>query len=177
MPDDLLQVEYAQTIDLLRTVTDVRFKLLTFVPTIAGTAVALLGRHTRATELLAVGALGLAATIGIVLYELHNTLVYEYALARAEELEAKLGLGLYTSRPHYAHDRPLAIVYAVVVGAWSYLVAWGALAAATVGNAQLFGGLIAAALAIAAGLELDRARWKEGPAKAAGPSAVTSSGS
>jgi hypothetical protein len=174
--DDLLRVEYTQTTDLLRTLTDVRFKLLTFVPTIAGTAVALLGRHTRPAELLAVGALGLAATIGIVLYELHNTLVYEYALGRAEELEAKLGLGLYTRRPHYAHDRPLAIVYAVVVGAWTYLVAWGALAAASVGDAQVFGGLIAAAVAVLVGVELERRRWKEGAAAAA-PSAVTSSGS
>jgi hypothetical protein len=174
--DDLLRVEYGQTTDFLRSLTDVRFKLLTFVPTIAGTAVALLGRHTRPAELLAVGALGLAATFGIVLYELHNTLLYEYALGRAEELEAKLGLGLYTSRPHYAHDRPLAIVYAVVVGAWMYLVAWGALAAASVGDAQVIGGLVAAAVAIAAAVELDRARWKAGPA-AAGPAAVTSSGS
>jgi len=174
--DDLLRVEYAQTTELLRTLTDVRFKLLTFVPTIAGTAVGLLGRHTRPTELLAVGTLGLAASFGIVLYEQHNTLVYEYALSRAEELERKLGLGLYRSRPHYAHDRPLAVVYAVVLGAWSYLGAWGALAAGAVGHAQVFGGIIAAVIAAAAGVELDRARWKEEPAQA-GSSAVTSSGS
>ena len=47
MPDDRVELEYGATTDLLRSLTDVRFKLLAFVPTIAGTAVALLGRHVR----------------------------------------------------------------------------------------------------------------------------------
>jgi hypothetical protein len=175
--DDLLRVEYEQTVDLLRTLTDVRFKLLAFVPTIAGTAVALLGHAGHSAQLLAVGSLGFTTSVGVLLYELRNTEVYEYALAHLEELERQLGLGLYTRRPHHRHDRPLAIVYAVVLGAWGYLVAWGALAAGGVGDAQLFGGLIGAAVALVSGTELERARWKEEPAKAAGPSAVTSSGS
>jgi hypothetical protein len=175
--DDLLRVEYEQTVDLLRTLTDVRFKLLAFVPTIAGTAVALLGHVGHPTQLLAVGALGFVTSLGVLMYELHNTEVYEYALAHVEALERELGLGLYTRRPHYAHDRPLAIVYAVVLGAWAYLVAWGALAAGGIGNAQLFGGLVGGAVAVVAGVELERARWKEEPVKAGSSSAVTSSGS
>jgi hypothetical protein len=178
MPDDLHRLEYSQTTDLLRTLTDTRFKLLAFTPTIAGTAVALLGRHSSPAELLAVGTLGLAASIGIVLYELHNTQVYEYALVRAEQLEGELGIDLYTSRPHHAHDRPLAIVYAAALGGWTYLVAWGALGAADVGNAQKLGGLIAAVVALLVGIELGWTRRKrEGPARAADPSAVTSAGS
>jgi len=180
VPDDLLRVEYEQTVDLLRTLTDVRFKLLAFVPTIAGTAVAVLGHGGHATQLLAVGAIGFVTSVGVLMYELHNTQVYEYALEHVEVLERQLGLGLYTHRPHWSHDRPLALVYAVVLGAWGYLVAWGAFAAAGIGNAQLFGGLIGAGVALLAGAELERARWKEEPAAvehAAGPSTVTSSGS
>jgi hypothetical protein len=175
--EDLDKLEYAQTTDLLRTLTDVRFKLLAFTPTIAGAAVALLSRGPHATSLLAVGALGFAATVGVLFYELHNTQVYEYALAHAEQLEARLGLGLFTSRPHYAHDRPLAIVYAVVLGAWGYLVAWGAFAAGGVAHPQVFGGLVGAAVASAAGLRLAGAPWREKGPAVTGPSAVTSSGS
>ena len=64
-----LRLDYDQTTDLLRTLTDVRFKLLAFVPTISGAAIGLLGRGDSAAELLAVGALGLLATLGIVVYE------------------------------------------------------------------------------------------------------------
>jgi hypothetical protein len=156
MPDGRVELEYGATTDLLRSLTDVRFKLLAFVPTIAGTAVALLGRHVRPAELLAVGGLGLVATLGVVVYELHNTELYEYALGRAESLERELGLALLSGRPSHARERPLALVYAAVLGAWSYLVAWGALAAAGASHAQQLGGAVAAAAAIVSGLVLLR---------------------
>lgn len=156
MPDSRVELEYGATTELLRSLTDVRFKLLAFVPTIAGTAVALLGRHARPAELLAVGALGLAATLGVVLYELHNTELYEYALGRAEALERDLGMSLLSGRPAHARDRPLVLVYAAVIGAWSYLVAWGALAAAGAGDAQELGGVVAAGAAALSGLVLLR---------------------
>lgn len=156
MPEGRVELEYGATTDLLRSLTDVRFKLLAFVPTIAGTAVALLGRHARPAELLAVGALGLAATLGVVLYELHNTELYEYALGRAEAVERELGLRLLSGRPSHARERPLALVYAAVLGAWSYLVAWGALAAAGAAHAQQLGGAAAAVAAVASGLVLVR---------------------
>jgi hypothetical protein len=156
MPDGRVELEYNATTDLLRSLTDVRFKLLAFVPTIAGTAVALLGRHVRPAELLAVGGLGLAATLGVVVYELHNTELYEYALGRAESLERELGMALLSGRPSHARERPLALVYAAVLGAWSYLVAWGALAAAGASHAQQLGGAVAAAAAVVSGLVLLR---------------------
>jgi hypothetical protein len=45
--DDRLQLDYDQTQQLLRTLTDIRFKLLAFVPTIAGASVGLFGRSRR----------------------------------------------------------------------------------------------------------------------------------
>jgi hypothetical protein len=36
--DERLRLDYDQTTDLVRTLTDVRFKLLAFVPTISGAA-------------------------------------------------------------------------------------------------------------------------------------------
>jgi hypothetical protein len=166
--DDRLRLDYDETTDLMRTLTDVRFKLLAFIPTTAGAAVAVLGHSGTAAELLAAGALGLTATVGVLLYERRNTQLYDYALRRAQELEAHLGLvsisragatgGLYTERPARiarpsgirAADRDggLALVYGAALAGWSYLVAWGGLRALGVGNARDAG----AAIGVAVGL-------------------------
>lgn len=161
-----LRLDYDQTTDLIRTLTDVRFKLLAFVPTITGAAVALVGRGHSAAELLSVGSLGLVATSGIVIYELRNTQLHDYAVGRAKELEQRLGIGLYREEPSgeltvfgvvtAAHDRGLALVYSVAIAGWSYLVGWGALHAAGAGNAQLIGGILAAAVGIFLVLEFLR---------------------
>jgi hypothetical protein len=167
MAEDARRLEYTQASALLASLTDVRFKLLAFVPTIAGTAVALLGGHAGPSALLAVGALGLAATGGIVVYELHNTELYEHALRRAESLEAVLGIELLRTRPHHDRDRPLALVYAAVTGAWTYVTAWGALAAASVGDARPVGGAVGAVAAVACAgalLRLGRGRGEPVPA-------------
>jgi len=165
---DRLRLDYDQTTDLIRTLTDVRFKLLAFVPTITGAAVALTGRGHSAAELLSVGSLGLVATIGVVIYELRNTQLHDYAVQRAKKLEDRLGIssitdpgrtaGLYGDEPSgeltvfgivtAAHDRGLALVYGAAIAGWSYLVAWGALHAAGAGHAQPIGGILAAGLGI-----------------------------
>lgn len=165
MPDDAnvdrLRLDYGQTTDLLRTLTDVRFKLLAFVPTISGAAVALLSRGASAAELLVVGLLGLIATVGVVLYDLRNTEIYDYAMFRAQALEAELGMtslsrpsttgGLFTERPPHtlrvfgfataAHDRALALVYSAAIGGWNYLVFWGFFHALHVSGAQALGSI------------------------------------
>ncbi len=70
--DDRLRLDYSATTDLLRTLTDTRFRLLAFVPTIAGATVALFGKPRPPAELVPVGLLGLAATAGVLLYKLRN---------------------------------------------------------------------------------------------------------
>jgi hypothetical protein len=173
MPGDeaheLARLDYEKTVALLSTLTDVRFKLLAFVPTITGAAVALLGRGHSAAELLAVGSIGLVATAGIVVYELRNTQLYDYATFRTIQLEERLGIvsvfappslrGLYGERPAHdlrvlgvttaVHDRGLALVYGAAIGGWSYLVAWGALHALNVGHPQVLGGVVGALAGLA----------------------------
>ena len=56
--DDRLQLDYDQTQQLLRTLTDIRFKLLAFVPTIAGASVGFFGTARPAAELMAIGLVG-----------------------------------------------------------------------------------------------------------------------
>ncbi len=90
--DDGLRLDYDQTTQFLRAFADTRIKLLAFVPTIAGAAVGFLGRPRPAGELIGVALLGLVATLGIFVYELRNTQLYDAMLQRARELERLLGL-------------------------------------------------------------------------------------
>jgi hypothetical protein len=173
--DDQLRLDYDETTSLVRSLLDVRFKLLAFVPTISGAAVALLSRGATTAELIAVGVVGLVATLGIVLYELRNTQVYEYALERAQALEERLGFpslfhggetgGPFSELPGrdvrvlglaIGHDRALALVYGAALGAWAYLVAWGVLRALDVSQPQKIGGAVGVFCGVVALVDLLR---------------------
>ncbi|HEY6961588.1 MAG TPA: hypothetical protein VI408_06850 [Gaiellaceae bacterium] len=175
-PDDAARADYAGTTDLIRVLTDVRFRLLALVPTIAGAGVGLLSRGGSSAERIAVGAIGLSATLGVAVYELRNTQIYDYALHRAKELERRLGMpsvfgsgapgGLYAERPGrelrllgafvVGHDRGLALVYAAAVGGWTYVFSWGALHALSIGSPQRAGGAIGVVAALVVLVELLR---------------------
>jgi hypothetical protein len=178
---DRLQADYQQTTDLLRTLTDVRFKLLALVPTLSGAAVAVLGHPSSAAELIAVGLLGLTATLGVLLYELRNSQLSDYALRRAQSLEGELGLGLYRERPDRAlrlfglapvdRDRGLVLVYSAALAGWSYLTAWGALHALQVERARPIGGVLGVGIGLLLLAELTRIH-EPAATPAAAPSAT-----
>ena len=174
--DDRLRLDYDQTTQLMRTLIDVRFKLIAFVPTIAGAAVGLLGRPRPAVELLAIGILGFVATLGVFVYELRNTQIFDALVYRAMELERRLGLasvfgedgraGVYGERPGHSvrllgivpvgQHRGLGLVYGAAISGWSYLVSWGALKALDVDDARKLGGLVGALAGIAVVAEVER---------------------
>jgi hypothetical protein len=175
--DERLRLDYDQTTALVRTLLDVRFKLLALVPTIAGAAVALVGSgRPPAAELLAVGLLGLLATLGILLYELHNIQIYDAALTHAQAVEGTLGLratgdavtpgqllSLRDGRSQRLFGlvspgdvRALGLVYGAAMAGWSYLVGWGALRAVDFSGAREVGGVIAAIAAITVIFEIER---------------------
>jgi hypothetical protein len=175
---DLLRLDYQETTGLLAGIGDVRFKLLALVPTLSGAAVAVLGRPSSSAELLAVGLIGLIATLGVLLYELRNTQLYDYGLRRAQLLEAELGFwsshgsdgpgGLFSDRPARTlrlfgalpvdRDAGLGLVYSAAIAGWTYLCAWGALHALGLGHAREIGGAIGAAAGLLLLVELTRAR-------------------
>ncbi len=175
-PTERLRLDYQQTTDFLRSLTDVQFKLLALVPTLSGTAVALLGRSSSAVQLLALGVLGLTATVGILLYELRNSQLTDYAIRRAQRIEAALGLrsirdggasgGLFSDRPERTlriaglaavnRDRGLALVYSAALAGWTYVVAWGFLRAVHAGNARSIGAAIGAAVGLLVLVEVTR---------------------
>jgi FtsH-binding integral membrane protein len=128
--DERLQLDYEQTLTTWRTLVDLRFKLLAFVPTISGGLVALAGRSPSGASAL-VAALALTALFGIVMYDLRNSVFHDAAVHRAKELEIALDLpllsdkgpghgGLMNERPRDRyrllgvevwHDRALFVVY------------------------------------------------------------------
>ena len=148
MSDDRVRLEYEQTLQLVSSLTEIRFKLLAFVPTIAAFGVGFFGKPRPAGELLAVGLIGLVATLGIFLYELRNSQIYTGAVRRARKLEETMempgGPGhLLTGRRGQTANRGVAIVYGAALGGWMYLFAWGALRALDIANARNAGAAIA----------------------------------
>jgi hypothetical protein len=159
---ELLRLDYEHTTDLVRWLTDIRFKLVAFVPTIAGAAVGFLSAGGSAAQLVGVGLLGFVATTGVLVYELRNTQLYDAAVHRAMVLEDRLGFtsvrsdegtgGPFSERPSRSvrvldfvtvwHDRGLALVYAAALAGWGYLLGWGVLRAANVPWAQEWGAAI-----------------------------------
>ena len=180
--DDRLRLDYDQTTQYLRTLIDVRFRLLAFVPTGSGIAVAIIGRPRPAAELLGVGVLGLLATLGIFVYELRNTQLSGTLIRRAAELERQLQLpsslgtqhsgGLYTERPGISvqllgflpvsHGLGLALVYSAAIAGWSYLVAWGALSAVEAPEAQAAGAALGAVAGVVVLFEVERFHRRAG---------------
>ncbi len=103
---DLLQLDYEQTVEQFRMLTDIRFKLLALVPTLTGAAVGLL-TNTNASQATALplGIFGFVVTFGIVMYELRNSVFYEMSTTRAARLESLLELPRF-SEPRDGLVRP-----------------------------------------------------------------------
>lgn len=90
-----LRLDYEKTTDYIKLLTDIRFKLLAFTPVASGVSLAAITIFSDGqTEgfLLPVGILGLMATLGIVIYDLRNTELYDAAIMRAGHIEEDLGL-------------------------------------------------------------------------------------
>jgi len=174
--DDRLRLDYDQTQQLLRTLTDIRFKLLAFVPTIAGASVGFFGQARPAAELMAIGLVGLVATLGILVYELRNSQTYANAVDRARMLEQRLELGsggLLTEPPAgsgrlfgllpIGRELGLALVYGAALAGWTYLVAWGGLEALDVPGSRGAGVVIGAAVGFLIVAEVSRVGGEEAP--------------
>jgi DUF2934 family protein len=137
--DEKLQTDFRNAFENYKLLADIRFKLLTLVPT-ATVIVALLTKNGGVS--LSLGLLGLAATLGIVFYELRNSRLYDGTLHRLKSLELfmhsvsctdrfkRIG-GLFRERPdrqklfgviQLQHDRGLAIIYGAAVAVWVYIV-------------------------------------------------------
>jgi hypothetical protein len=166
--EDRVRLDYERTAGQISALSDVRFKLLGFIFTIATAAVAIVGAHPSTGALIGVGLLGLVATVGILLYELGNTETLDAALYRAQQLERVLGFGVAPGQTGLAdgpaeppgqhrlfgvvpvsQDQAVGLVYGAALGGWSYLIVWGVLHGLHVGGARAIGGVVGAICAVA----------------------------
>src|SRR4051794_37844603 len=141
-----LRLEYDRAADVVENLTEVRFKLLALVPTLAGIVLSLASSHTRPVELLAIGALGATATLGILVYELRNAQIRGVAAGRVRAFEARtFSGGALVPPPASAggvvlgHRLGVALVYGAAFAGWAYLLAWGALGALGLDSARSVG--------------------------------------
>src|SRR5689334_21506101 len=128
--DERLKLDYEQTVSQFTMLADIRFKLLAFVPTVSGVAVAVFDKSKDPEVVLGVGILGFIVTVGIVIYDLRNSQFYDAAVHRAKWLQVLLRQpelskdknlgGLFYERPSKIkmfglvtmwHDFALALVY------------------------------------------------------------------
>jgi hypothetical protein len=149
---DRLELDYERTSEMFNLLADIRFKLIALVPAVAGVGTAVLGDGGMDAEIqLALGLLGLVATLGILVYELRNSELYNWAIHRAKHLERELGLsrsalgapqgGVFGERvPAHRrflglvlikHDPTLGLVYGAALGAWTWVALRGFLTLVT----------------------------------------------
>jgi len=138
-PVDNKRLDYEKTMDYIMVLTDVRFKLLAFVPLVSGLSLAALStsedRLPEPGMRFAIGVLGLMAMCGIAIYDMRNTQLYHAAMFRARCIEASLNLDRFTKnglnefknggliieragRYGVEHDLGLSIVYGASISGW-----------------------------------------------------------
>ena len=88
---EALLKEYNEICNNLRILTDVRFKLLAFLPIAAAAAAAILSTDRATVPGLALSLFGLVVTIGLVTYNTRNDQPYNELVGRALTIERNLG--------------------------------------------------------------------------------------
>lgn len=140
VPDDgrrtILLGLYSEICNGWRTLTDVRFKLLGFLPIVSGVLLFnILSKKDidysiSAMGQLAIAMFGLAVTIGLLIYDNRNSQLYNDLIGRGHQLENELGVhtGHFRGRPKSSgfiqHDIGLKIVYCSSILAWVGIIAF-----------------------------------------------------
>jgi hypothetical protein len=150
-----LSLDYQQTTQYIQLLTNIRFLPITLLPGITGVAVTLLTKSDSPSlgTFLVVGLMGLFTSVGIILYDVHNTALHDAAVHRAKWIERALRLppsikkkeagGLYNERPEHIDlnpdprlaKRPLAVrqsrfvalIFGAVIGGWVNIIAYASL--------------------------------------------------
>jgi hypothetical protein len=97
---EALQKEYSEVCQNFRLLTDIRFRLLAFLPIATAVAVVLTNGSAAAPP-LGLSLFGLVVTLGLVTYNMRNDQLYNELVGRAAAIERNLGLpdGGFAHRP------------------------------------------------------------------------------
>ena len=127
--------EYRQVAAQFRTLTEIRFKLLAFLP--VGTIATALA--SKGSDLLVqqptVAIFGLLITLALATYNKRNDQLYDELVSRAAQIERKLGLtyGSFSQRPtswlkfgpwKVNHRWSVGLVYAASFAIWLHLLVY-----------------------------------------------------
>jgi hypothetical protein len=139
---EMLQREYTEVLTTFRTLTDIRFRLLAFLPIAAGAASVFVGSRTPNVSTLAFSLFGLVVTLGLVTYNARNDQLYDTLVGRAASIERRLGDpdGAFSNRPrawlqlHAAgltwkvnHRTGVGAIYLASIALWLFAVSDSAL--------------------------------------------------
>ena len=88
----LLREDYGHTLNIYRELVNVRFRLLAFVPTVSAAGIGLLRAGSDTGLAAALGVFGAVVTMGVVFYEIRNSLIHDRAIHRLKFLEQMLAV-------------------------------------------------------------------------------------
>src|SRR5688572_18294402 len=126
---DILFTLYREVCSGWRMLTDVRFKLLGFIPVVSGVVLfSLLSNKSDGPSALArmgIALFGLLITIALFVYEKRNSELYDDLISRGRKIEEELGVdtGLFRGRRSPSsrfikHDIAINLIYGASMGAW-----------------------------------------------------------
>lgn len=134
-----LLAEYAEVNSNFRLLTDIRFKLLAFLPLLVAIAAAASGTaHGNADPtfdagMLALCAFGLLVTVALATYNARNDQIYVWLVERGARIERELGLadGSFGQRPNtwldisfgfgrwrVGHSNSVVLMYSAAISVW-----------------------------------------------------------
>lgn len=125
-PRELLLALYGEVCASWRMLTDVRFKLLGFLPVLSGAGILTLRDAVPGWPRVALAALGLAVVVGLTIYDERNSELYNDLISRARKIEEELGFdtGQFRGRVDpkskgINHSNGTRLVYGASLAAWS----------------------------------------------------------
>ena len=143
---DALLKEYGEVANIFRLLTDIRFKLLAFLPIATAAAAALKGTGdvtpAAAVATLGLSLFGLVVTGALVSYNTRNNQLYNELVGRAAAIEREMDLpdGAFAHRPtplftirllgrpvwSLDHGRSVALIYLASIALWLFSVFYSA---------------------------------------------------
>jgi len=130
--NEIALAEYKEVVAQFRTLTDIRFKLLTYLPLGTVAAAVFVSPTNDLMKQPAISAFAFVVTLCIATYNKRNDQFYDELVSRAAELERKLQVehGSFSDRPTrwlkygfvpIEHRWPIGLVYAASASLWAYL--------------------------------------------------------